>query len=400
MESIKNIFRIGTGPSSSHTMGPQQAAVIFRKRVPDAAGYRVVLYGSLAATGRGHLTDKALKKVFGRELDIVWKPHQELPFHPNGLRFFALNRIGGVMAEATFYSTGGGEINEGGGKRPENSIYPLHMLEKIVQHCKASDQSLYTVVHRYEDASVLSHLESVWAAMEASIENGLAKEGILPGKLKLRRKAKQVFRDAVKSGPLFSGPGLISAYALAASEENAAGGIIVTAPTCGSCGVLPAILKYFEKTTDCNQAAIINALATAGLIGNIVKHNGSISGAEAGCQAEIGTACAMAAAAAAQLLGGNPDQIEYAAEMGLEHHLGLTCDPVCGLVQIPCIERNVFAANRALTCAEYAIATGGDHHISFDDVVQVMLETGKHMSPLYRETSSGGLAKQYKIKNP
>jgi len=235
--------------------------------------------------------------------------------------------------------------------------------------------------------------------MDVSIENGLQKRGHLPGSLKLKRKAQQVFLSANQARSQFSSSGFISAFALAVSEENADGGVIVTAPTCGSCGVIPAVLRYLQTTLDCDNTSIIKALAIAGLIGTIVKHNASISGAEAGCQAEIGTACAMAAASAAYLLGGDLSQIEYAAEMGMEHHLGLTCDPVCGLVQIPCIERNAFAANRALTCASYSISTGGEHIISFDEVVQVMMETGKHIAPQYRETSKGGLARIYQMKH-
>jgi L-serine dehydratase len=399
MESIKNIFRIGKGPSSSHTMGPARAAQTFRKRCPDAAAYRAILYGSLAATGKGHLTDKALKNVLGERLQVVWKPEEELPFHPNGFTFYALDEAKSVISEATFYSTGGGAIREGEKITSGKSIYSLCSLEKIIAHCKKSNLTLNEYVAVVEDNTLCAYLHSAWKAMERSIENGLQKEGLLPGKLKLGRKARQVFLHAGRTAPEFCGQIFISAYALAVSEENASGGVIATAPTCGSSGVLPAVLKYFQTVLSCKQDDILNALATAGLIGALVRQNASISGAEAGCQAEIGTACAMAAASAAQLLGGNLDQIEYAAEMGLEHHLGLTCDPVYGLVQIPCIERNAFAANRALICANYSIATRGEHRIAFDDVVQVMLETGKHMSPFYKETASGGLAKRYQMKH-
>lgn len=399
MESITKIFRIGTGPSSSHTMGPERAAEIFKKRCPEVPRYKVILYGSLAATGKGHLTDKALKKVLGNRLKIIWNPGEELPFHPNAMKFYALNEIASVITEATFYSTGGGAITEGEEINPDNKTYSLTRLEEIINHCKESNQTLHEYVYCCEGKTLLPYLDSVWKTMNSSIDNGLQKKGLLPGKLKLKRKARHVFRSANKTVSQFSSSGLISAYALSVSEENAGGGVIVTAPTCGSCGVIPGVLRYLQSTLICDNTLIRNALATAGLIGSIVKHNGSISGAEAGCQAEIGTACAMAAASAAQLLGGNLNQIEYAAEMGMEHHLGITCDPVCGLVQIPCIERNAFAANRALTCATYSIATGGDHIISFDDVVQVMIETGKHISPHYRETSKGGLARMYQMKH-
>ena len=399
MKSIKKIFRIGTGPSSSHTMGPERAADIFKKRCPDAARYRVILYGSLASTGKGHLTDIALKKIFGNQLEMVWEPETELPFHPNGLTFSAIDETGSMILESTFYSTGGGAISEEGEKKTESDTYGLTNLEEILAHCRASKVTLDEYVFDCEGETLPSYLDAVWKAMDASIENGIQKRGHLPGSLKLRRKAQQVFSHANQAVTNFSSSGLISAYALAVSEENASGGVIVTAPTCGSCGVVPSVLRYLQSTIDCDNTSVIKALATAGLIGNIVKHNASISGAEAGCQAEIGTACAMAAASAAQLLGGDLNQIEYAAEMGMEHHLGLTCDPVCGLVQIPCIERNAFAANRALTCASYSIATGGEHIISFDEVVQVMMETGKDIAPQYRETSKGGLARIYQMKH-
>jgi L-serine dehydratase len=397
MDSIKKIFRIGTGPSSSHTMGPERAAILFKERYKDTAKYKVILYGSLAATGKGHLTDKALKKILGSRLEIVWKPEVELSFHPNAMEFYALNESNTTIAVNTFYSTGGGALSEGE-KETGKKVYLFNTLEEIKQNCLKKNIPFYEYVYNSENKKIISHLAAVWQTMGTSIENGLEKKGRLPGKLKLERKAGTIFQHSKNTDPLFSTSQIISAYALSVSEENAAGGTIVTAPTCGSCGVLPGVLKYLQSTLGCDDRTIENALATAGLIGNLVKHNATISGAEAGCQAEIGTACAMAAAAAAQILGGDLNQIEYAAEMGMEHHLGLTCDPVFGLVQVPCIERNAFAANRALTCALYSIATSGTHHISFDDVVQVMLETGKHMSPFYKETSTGGLAKIYQAK--
>ncbi|MBT3178031.1 MAG: L-serine ammonia-lyase [Desulfobacula sp.] len=398
MKSIRKIFRIGTGPSSSHTMGPEKAARIFKKRYPRASGYKVFLYGSLAATGKGHLTDEAIKKILGEQLEIIWEPMKELPFHPNGLKFYALNDSGSGFGKATFYSTGGGAITEEGATISGNTVYSLNSLEAILYHCKMQNLALYEYGYQCEGKSVRSYLEKVWKTMRHAIDTGLEKEGYLPGKLKLKRKAKTIFLYTKKTDSLFSANELISAYALSVSEENAGGGVIVTAPTCGSCGVLPAVLRYLQIVLKCDDRVILDALVTAGLIGNIVKHNASISGAEAGCQAEIGTACAMAAAAAAQILGGNLNQIEYAAEIGMEHHLGLTCDPIYGLVQVPCIERNAFAANRALTSARYSIALGGEHYVSFDDVVQVMSETGDHMSPFYKETSTGGLAKIYQNK--
>jgi L-serine dehydratase len=252
-------------------------------------------------------------------------------------------------------------------------------------------------VEAQEDPYIWDFLREVWRVMYASIEHGLQAEGVLPGGLGLPRKAWVFHRQISMSGKNFFNEGLLPAYALATSEENASGGMVVTAPTCGSSGILPAVLRYMQENTNCSDAAILRALATAGLIGNLVKQNGSISGAEVGCQGEVGVACAMAAAAAAQLMGGTPRQVEYAAEMGLEHNLGLTCDPVNGMVQIPCIERNVFAAAQAMTCARYACSTDGSHRVSFDEVVAVMKQTGHDLPSLYRETSSGGLATTYRF---
>lgn len=398
MKSIKKIFRTGTGPSSSHTMGPERAAVIFKNRYPDAAGFRAVLYGSLAATGKGHLTDVAIKKVFGDSLEILWKPEEELPLHPNGMEFYALDKKGGDTSGAIFYSTGGGAISETREKDTGKETYAVNSLKEIIRLCRKENLTFHAYVFQYEKKIIKPYLFSIWETMQNSIEIGLRKDDILPGELHLKRRARKVFRHSNRTDVLFSGAGHLTSYALAVAEENAGGGTIVTAPTCGSCGVVPAVLKYLQERTGCEDSTVINALATAGLIGNLVKQNASISGAEAGCQAEIGTACAMAAAAAAQVLGSGLNQIEYAAEMGIEHYLGLTCDPVYGLVQIPCIERNAFAANHALTCAHYALATDGIHHIPFDDVVHVMMETGNNMSVLYKETSRGGLAGNYRIK--
>ena len=379
-------------------MGPERAAGIFKNRHPDAAGFRAVLYGSLAATGKGHLTDVALKKVFGDRLVILWKPEKVLPLHPNGMEFYAIDKKDREISRAVFYSTGGGAISETKEKDTGRDIYAANSLEKIIRICRKENLTYHAYVFRCEEKTIPPYLSSIWETMQNSIETGLRKDDILPGYLQLKRKARNVFRHSSRTDALFAGAGYLTSYALAVAEENAGGGTIVTAPTCGSCGVVPAVLKYLQKLTGCEDSTIINALATAGLIGNLVKQNASISGAEAGCQAEIGTACSMAAAAATQVLGGNLNQIEYAAEMGMEHHLGLTCDPVCGLVQIPCIERNAFAANRALTCAHYALTTDGIHHISFDDVVHVMMETGSNMPVIYKETSRGGLAEKYRIK--
>ncbi len=395
MESIKELFRIGAGPSSSHTMAPRHSAEIFLGRNPNAESFRVTLYASLAATGKGHLTDIVLHQVLGDDkLELVWKPDESLPFHPNGMRFEALDVNTQVTDTWEVFSIGGGAISEGV-EHEDKSIYPLRTMKSILEHLLKTGQSFWEYVESVEGPEIWDFLTQVWTVMNESIERGIVEEGVLPGGLGLPRKACSYYRKAQLSGPHFKQNALLTSYALAVNEENANGQIIVTAPTCGSCGVLPAVMRYLFETVKCNEKHILRALATAGLVGNLVKYNASISGAEVGCQGEVGTACAMASAAATQLLGGTIRQIEYAAEMGLEHHLGLTCDPVQGLVQIPCIERNAHAATRALGCADYAIFSDGTHHIDFDEVVDVMKKTGHDLPSLYRETSFGGLAHAY-----
>jgi len=397
MESIRELYRIGIGPSSSHTMGPRKAALTFLERLPETADHAAVtLYGSLAATGKGHLTDEAIKAVFteaGLGIDIRWSPDIMLDRHPNGLAFTAFNAADNELYSWTAYSIGGGAIVGEDEEKETVSVYPLSTMQEILDWCGKEGRQLWEYVQIHEDAEFFSYLHDVWDTMKAAVRRGLDHEGVLPGGLKLPRKAAQYYSKASH----FSGPigkrSKVYAYALAVSEENASGGTIVTAPTCGSCGVLPGVLLYLKKTYTIPESRIIRAIATAGLIGNLVKTNGSISGAEVGCQGEVGTACAMASAAAAQLMGGTVHQIEYAAEMGLEHHLGLTCDPVKGLVQIPCIERNALAAARALNHMNYVLLSDGRHRISFDAVVQVMKETGEALPSLYRETSQAGLAK-------
>ncbi len=400
MESIRELFRIGRGPSSSHTMGPRIAALRFARRRPDASRYRVTLFGSLAATGKGHLTDIVLEEALApKPVEIVWRTEEELPLHPNGMRFEALDDAGKVLESWEVYSVGGGTLREAEGEDPSTAarrVFDRTTMQDVLVHCDESGQSIWEYVEQREGQEIWAFLEDVWAAMRRSIEDGLKAEGVLPGPLGLARKAWSFHRKAHTAGSHFKRTGLLSAYALAAAEENAAGGVIVTAPTCGSCGAVPSVLRYLHETLKCDDAAILRALATAGLIGNLIKHNASISGAEVGCQGEIGTACAMGAGAAVQLLGGTPRQIEYAAEMALEHHMGLTCDPVAGLVQIPCIERNAFAATRAMTCAVYALFSDGSHRIPFDEVVAVMKQTGHDLPSLYRETASGGLAAAYR----
>ncbi len=394
MESLTQLYRIGQGPSSSHTMGPRFAAEEFLNKHLYADNFRVTLYDSIAATGLGHLTHKAILDVLGKErTELIWHSEISMPEHPNALLFEALNANGNIVGETLYFSIGGGAIRT---RENINSalddVYPKTSFSEIKQSCMASSTTYWEYVYKHEGLEIIAYLEKVWKQMKQSIQNGLSEQGVLPGSIMLRRQAWNYFQKTKVSSDQLARTGLITSYALALSEENAGGGIVVTAPTCGSCGVLPASLYYVQQFYKCEESDIIKALATAGVIGNIIKHNASISGAEVGCQGEVGSACAMASAAICQLLGGSLSQIEYAAEMGLEHHLGLTCDPVDGLVQIPCIERNAYAATRAVTCAEIAILSTGSHHITFDEVTAVMMQTGKDMSSSYRETSKGGLA--------
>lgn len=376
-------------------MGPQKAAKAYLEHHPDARNFHVTLYGSLAATGKGHLTDVAINEVLQKtgNVEIEWQPKVFLPGHPNGMTIAVDGENGERHDEWTFYSVGGGDIKCDHlplDNSPE--IYPLNSMTELLNWCNRNSRSYWEFVYEHEDSSIWDYLAEVWKVMCESIERGLDKEGILPGPLHLRRKAANYFIRAEGYKDVLRTRGLIFAYALAVSEENASGGTIVTAPTCGSCGVLPGVLYHLRKVYGYSDKRIIRSLATAALVGNVVKHNASISGAEVGCQGEVGVACAMTAAAANQLMGGSPSQIEYSAEMGLEHHLGMTCDPVCGLVQIPCIERNAYAAARALDANIYASYTDGLHRVSFDQVVRVMKRTGKDLPSLYKETGEGGLA--------
>ena len=402
MESLKEIFRIGKGPSSSHTMGPQRAATIFAERHPKAARFEVTLYGSLAATGKGHMTDKAIIDVLKQvaPVEITWEPDIFLPYHPNGMLFRAFNNSQDLLDEWTVYSVGGGALSEGkatGDFFQKESVYDLHTLKDIQAWCEHHGRGYWEYVKQCEGDDLWDYLREVWKTMQAAVERGLDSEGALPGPLNLARKAPNYYIKARGYKPSLQSRGMVYSYALAVSEENASGGTIVTAPTCGACGVVPAVLYHLSKGHEFSETKILHALATAGLFGNIVKYNASISGAEVGCQGEVGVACAMASAASCQLFGGSPSQIEYAAEMGLEHHLGMTCDPVCGLVQIPCIERNAFAACRALDAQLYASFSDGSHRVSFDRVVEVMKQTGHDIPSLYKETSAGGLAKDYQM---
>ena len=382
-------------------MGPFKAVTNYIENHPEAKSLHVTLYGSLAATGKGHLTDKAIEEAAanaGLEVVIAWEPKENLPEHPNGMIVASVAADGSLSDNWTYYSVGGGDIkcmdiqleDEDG-----DEVYEMSTMKEILDWCNRNGKAFWEFVQENEAKTkgFWEHIEIVWKTMQKAVERGIDEEGALPGPLNIRRKAGSYYIKADGYGDVQRARGLIFAYALAVSEENACGGKIVTAPTCGSCGVLPGVLYHLKKVYGFSDQRIIRALATAGIIGNIVKHNASISGAEVGCQGEVGVACAMAAGAITQLMGGSPSQIEYAAEMGLEHHLGLTCDPVCGMVQIPCIERNAYAAARAMDASIYSLYTDGRHRVSFDQVVRVMKETGKDLPSLYKETSEGGLAK-------
>ena len=397
-------------------MGPQSAARQYLERHPEAKAFDVTLYGSLAATGKGHMTDVAILRVLEAQgtVAIHWEPTVFLPYHPNGMKFAVVLPDGTLADEWTVYSVGGGALSEGNSQpitgaatasvsgdtvtasdiaEPEKPLYPLTTMTEIMHWCQETGHAFWEYVEQCEGMEIWDYLHEVWQVMQEAVERGIDHEGILPGPLGLQRKAPIYYTKAKGYKANLQSSGLVYAYALAVSEENASGGVIVTAPTCGSCGVLPAVLYHLGHNHTFSEERILHALATAGLIGNLVKHNASISGADVGCQGEVGVASAMASAAACQLFGGSVAQIEYAAEMGLEHHLGMTCDPVCGLVQIPCIERNAFAAARALDANFYASLSDGQHRVSFDRVVRVMKQTGHDLPSLYKETSEGGLAK-------
>lgn len=396
MESLRHLYRIGIGPSSSHTMGPQSAAKRYLERHPEATAWDVVLYGSLAATGRGHMTDVAILRVLEQQgpVDLHWEAETRLPYHPNAMKFAVRQPDGSLFDPWTVYSIGGGALSQGPDDHIDHrQVYPLTTMKEIIAWCGETGCSMWEYVEKNEGPEIWDYLREVWKVMQEAVERGINKEGVLPGPLGLQRKAPIYYTKAKGYKANLQSSGLVYAYALAVSEENASGGIIATAPTCGSCGVLPAVLYHLASGHSFSEERILHALATAGLVGNLVKHNASISGADVGCQGEVGVASAMAAAAACQLFGGSVTQIEYAAEMGLEHHLGMTCDPVCGLVQIPCIERNAFAAARALDANFYASLSDGQHRVSFDRVVRVMKQTGHDLPSLYKETSQGGLAK-------
>lgn len=402
MKSIRDLYKIGKGPSSSHTMGPARAAELFRDENPDATHYSVILYGSLSKTGVGHGTDQVIREVFApKTVDIKFSEIDppELK-HPNTLDLFAWN---GETQTATLRveSIGGGDIIvEGRPGLTSPDVYPENSFAEIAQFCQWRGVSLPEYVEMNEGAEIRDFLKDVWNAMRQEINEGLATEGTLPGGLNVRRKAKYLLeRGHQVDIPQVRELQEVCAYAFAAAEQNAGNGTIVTAPTCGSCGVLPAVLMYLQDKYQFDDERIVDALCVAGLMGCLIKRNASVSGAECGCQAEIGSACSMAAAAMSQLMGLTIQEIEYAAEIAMEHHLGLTCDPICGLVQIPCIERNAVAAKRAIDASNLAHMLVGTRTISFDMVVRTMYETGRSINKAFRETSEGGLARLYSRKS-
>ena len=398
MKSIQEIFKIGRGPSSSHTIGPERAATLFKNEHPDADGYRVTLYESLSKTGKGHGTDRVLREVLApKRTEIVFTVESpaDLP-HPNTMDFEAL-RDGQVTDRRRVLSVGGGDIRVEG--RPEcepPEVYPENTYAEVEQFLRFRGLSLAEYVAFNEGEEIWTFLSNVWLTMNQAIEEGLRGEGELPGGLHILRKAKMLYHQKKENEmPQVRECRTLSAYAFAVSEQNADCGTIVTAPTCGSCGILPAVLRYAQEANGFSDEEILRGLAVAGLFGNIIKQNASISGAECGCQAEVGSACSMAAAALAYLYGLDTNQIQHAAEIALEHHLGLTCDPICGLVQVPCIERNAVAARRAMDACDLASFLGDTQRISFDIVVRTMYETGVSMNRRFRETAEGGLAKMF-----
>ena len=395
MKSLKELYKIGCGPSSSHTIGPERACEIFRVRNSNADSFGVTLYGSLAKTGKGHGTDKVIEKTFSpQKCEIVFDIEDADIPHPNTLDLIAyLN--GKEIDRARVFSVGGGSIVfEGEQFLESEDIYSETHFEDVATICKQNDKRLWEYVVEKEGLEILPYMKDIWNTMKDSIKRGVSNEGILPGGLEILKKAKMLYQSQhIDESIEIRETRMVCSYAFAVSEQNASGEKIVTAPTCGAAGVLPAVLYYQQQKRGYSDEDIIKALMTAGLIGNFIKTNASISGAECGCQAEIGSACAMASAALGELFGLDIDKIEYAAEIAIEHHLGLTCDPICGLVQIPCIERNAVAAMRAINAVNLSSFLWNTRKISFDRVVQTMKETGRDLSTRYKETSEAGLAK-------
>lgn len=400
MKSLKELYQIGIGPSSSHTIAPSKIAKFMLDKYPDATNYKVILYGSLALTGKGHGTDTAIRKILGDITEIIFDVDTgNLPYS-NTMDVFALKN-GIELGKRRAYSLGGGAIQiEGEPVIEPPEVYDLNSFDEIKHYCEENDMRICDYVYQCEP-DIKDFLSDIWAQMTMSIRTGLKTEGILPGGLNVQRKAKHLYNQRhIDESPETRENRLVCSYAFAVAEENAGGGTIVTAPTCGACGVLPAVLYYEQKRHSFTENDVIDALATAGIIGNLIKTNASISGAECGCQAEIGSACCMASGALAELFKMDLDQIEYATEIAMEHHLGLTCDPVDGLVQIPCIERNAVASMRAINALSLANFLTDTRKVSLDTIIRTMYETGRDLSSHYKETSKAGLAKLYKRNSP
>jgi len=400
MKSLRELYRVGHGPSSSHTIGVGRAAQMLKERFPSADAFKVVLYGSLASTGTGHGTDEVLHKTLApAPAEIVFDTHKLISRHPNALDISAFKGER-VLDTVRYYSVGGGAVEIEGQPNLSHDVYDLATFTEIREYCAKSGKRLYEYVFEREDGAIKEFLGEIWDAMKSAIHNGLTTTGVLPGPLGIERKAASLLKqNNLVELTETKESRILCAYAYAVCEENACGGKVVTAPTCGACGVLPAVLYRMQERHGVEDDDVIEALATAGLVGNLIKTNASISGAECGCQAEIGSACSMAAAALCELFGLSLDKIEYAAEIAMEHHLGLTCDPILGLVQIPCIERNAVAAMRAINAVSMSEFFSGARKIPFDLIVETMYETGKDLASQYRETSAGGLAKFYIAKN-
>lgn len=397
MQSLKELYKIGNGPSSSHTMGPKRATEMFKNIHPDATKFKIILYGSLALTGKGHLTDQIIKKTLeGYECEILFDEKEECKVHPNTFDIYAYKEEKEID-KWRVYSVGGGTFRvEGQESVTIPDIYPHKKWDEIKTYCKEKNIDLYDYVKEVEGEDINVFLSEIWEAMKTAINNGLNTTGKIPGRLKIDRRAKAMYaKDTEFESETIKRTRLLSSYAYAVSEENASGGVIVTAPTCGAAGVLPSVLYYMQNEYNIEDSKIVKALAVAGIIGNLIKTNASISGAECGCQAEIGSACSMASAACSYLLGLDIERIGNSAEIAMEHHLGLTCDPIYGYVQIPCIERNAVAAMRAVDTSFLSMMLDQHTKISLDLVIDTMYETGKDLQSHYRETSEGGLAKKY-----
>lgn len=400
MDSLKELYKVGCGPSSSHTMGPERAAKKFKSMYENAESFSVELCGSLAATGKGHMTDWIIEKTLEpKKTEIIWNPTFIHPYHTNYMKFYAYDSKKELLGSWEVFSVGGGTIQELKDEKVQKydakETYKLTKLKDIMSWCKENDKELWEYVDFCEEKDIWEYLEMIYDTMYRCVKRGIKKDGYLPAKLKFKRKAREMYEKSLIAPESLKLTKRMFSYALAASEENASAGEVVTAPTCGAAGVMPGVLIAMVEEFNIDKVTATRGLAVAGIIGSLIKTNATVSGAEGGCQAEIGSACSMASAMATYFLGGNIDEIEYAAESGMEHALGMTCDPIGGYVIVPCIERNAVFSVKALNTANYVMSVGSDHLISFDDVVQTMAETGRDLCPAYRETSEGGLAKYY-----